>query len=56
MSLESVFSALTGWLILHQTLSGRELLGCAVLFLAVLAAQLPAGRRKTERGAAPPAD
>ena len=56
MSLESVFSALTGWLILHQTLSGRELLGCAVLFLAVLAAQLPAGRRGPGRSAASPSD
>lgn len=52
MSLESVFSALTGWLILHQTLSARELAGCAVLFLAVIAAQLPAAGRKG-RGPAP---
>ncbi len=42
MSLEAVFSALTAWLFLHQTLSAREAAGCAILFLAVLAAQLPA--------------
>ena len=41
MSLEAVFCALFGWLILHQTLSGREIAGCAVLFAAVIIAQLP---------------
>jgi len=46
MSLESVFSALTGWLILHQTLSGRELSGCVILFSAVIIAQLPARQKK----------
>ena len=41
MSLESVFSALAGWLILHQTLTGRELAGCLLLFAAILVSQLP---------------
>lgn len=41
MSLESVFSVLAGWLLLHEVLSVRELMGCAVLFLAVVVAQLP---------------
>ena len=41
MSLESVVSALAGWLILGQVLSGRELLGCAVMFVAIILAQLP---------------
>jgi len=40
MSLESVFSALAGWIILHQLLSGRELLGCGIIFAAVVLAQL----------------
>ena len=40
MSMESVFSALAGWLILHQVLSGRELLGCCIMFAAVILAQL----------------
>ena len=39
MSLESVFSALTGWLILGERLSPRELAGCALMFLAILLAQ-----------------
>lgn len=41
LSLESCISVLAGWLILNQSLSGRELLGCAVLFAAILLAQLP---------------
>ena len=41
LSLESVFSVLAGWVILHQTLSMRELLGCVLMFLAIILAQLP---------------
>lgn len=48
MSLESVFSALAGWLVLKEYLSGRELLGCAVIFFAVVLSQLPV-RRKSLR-------
>lgn len=40
MSLESVFSALAGWLILKQTLSVREIFGCLLIFGAVVLAQL----------------
>ncbi len=42
MSLESVFAALGSWWILHQTMTGKELLGCALVFAAVLISQLPA--------------
>ena len=41
MSLESVFAALFGWLLLDQTLSARELFGCAVMFAAIILSQLP---------------
>lgn len=41
LSLESVFSALAGWLILGQGLSGKELIGCSLVFVAVLLAQMP---------------
>lgn len=41
LCLESVFGALGGWLILGQTLSGREILGCALMFLSIVLAQLP---------------
>ncbi|MBR4169535.1 MAG: DMT family transporter, partial [Lachnospiraceae bacterium] len=41
MSLESVFAALSGWLILSEHLKGRELAGCILVFTAVILAQLP---------------
>ena len=41
MCLESVFSALGGWMLLHQNLSAREVFGCALIFAAVVLAQLP---------------
>lgn len=44
-SLESVFGLLGGYLILHQKLSGRELLGCALVFTAVVLSQLPTKER-----------
>ena len=43
MSLESVVSALTGWLILGDVLTRKELLGCILVFSAVVLAQLPVG-------------
>ena len=46
MCLESVFSALGGWLLLHQSLSTREVFGCALIFAAVVLAQLPARARE----------
>ena len=39
--MESVFSALFGWIILKETLSARELTGCTVMFLAILTAEMP---------------
>ena len=48
LSLESVFSALAGWLILGQKLSTKELVGCALVFAAVLLAQMPQKTVKTE--------
>ena len=41
LSMEAVFAALSGWLILGETLSARELLGCAFVFVAILLAQIP---------------
>ena len=42
LSLESVFSVLAGWVILRQVLTGRELMGCCLVFGAVILVQLPA--------------
>lgn len=41
LSLESVFAVLSGALILHERLSSRELLGCALIMAAVILTQLP---------------
>ena len=46
LSLESVFSALSGYVFLHQVLTIRELIGCALMFIAIVLAQLPDIRRK----------
>lgn len=42
LSLESVISVLAGWVLLQQTLSVRELIGCVIMFAAIILAQLPA--------------
>lgn len=41
MSMESVFAALFGALLLHERMTGGELLGCGLMFCAVLIAQIP---------------
>ena len=41
LSLESVFSVLAGWVILGQGLTTKELIGCGLVFAAVLLAQMP---------------
>ncbi len=41
MSLESVFSVLAGWVLLGESLSPRVLLGCVLIFGAVILAQIP---------------
>jgi drug/metabolite transporter (DMT)-like permease len=46
LSLESVFSVLAGWVILGERLSLRELLGCALVFAAIILAQLPTPKRR----------
>ena len=46
MSLESVFAALGGWLVLKETMTRWELTGCALVFAAVILSQLsPAGEK-----------
>ena len=41
LSLESVISALAGWILLNQRLSIKELCGCVLVFAAIVLAQLP---------------
>lgn len=48
MSLESVFSVLAGMVLLHETMTGREILGCVLVFAAVIFAQLNLGEQEKE--------
>lgn len=41
LSLESVFSVLAGWIILHQALAPKEIFGCILVFIAIILVQLP---------------
>lgn len=47
LSLESVFSVLAGAILLHDRLTGREYLGCVLMFIAVILAQIPIRRKKS---------
>lgn len=46
MSVESVVSVLAAWIILHQTLTGREIIGCVIIFAAIILAQIPKRKRE----------
>ena len=41
MSLESVFAALGGWIIVGNELSANELVGCLLVFVGIVLAQIP---------------
>ena len=41
LSLESVFATIFGAIILHEKMSGREYIGCILMFTAVIISQLP---------------
>lgn len=45
LSLESCISVLAGWIILHQQLSAKEIVGCFLMFFAIVLAQLPVGSK-----------
>ena len=51
LSLESVFATLAGAVILHDQMSGKEYLGCVLMLVAVVLAQLPE-RKKPARAEA----
>ncbi len=46
MCLESVFSALAGWAVLGQVLTGREMLGCILMFGAIVWVNWPKGNQQ----------
>lgn len=41
LSLESCISVLAGWVLLNQKLSFKEILGCFIMFAAIILAQMP---------------
>ena len=49
MACESLVSALAGWLMLHQTLSSQELIGCALMFVAIILSQIRTKEERNER-------
>lgn len=48
LSLESVFAALSGWLLLNEILTLKEFCGCALVFVAIILAQLPGKKPEHE--------
>jgi drug/metabolite transporter (DMT)-like permease len=48
MSLESVFAAVSGWLILSEKLSLKEISGCVLVFAAVILVQLDSLKKTKE--------
>lgn len=50
LSLESVFAVIAGAIILHQSMTPREYLGCVLMFLAVVLAQDPAPAKTARAG------
>jgi drug/metabolite transporter (DMT)-like permease len=50
MSLEAVFAAIAGYLVLNQELTGRAILGCVLIFVGVVMAQLLPLLKRREGG------
>jgi drug/metabolite transporter (DMT)-like permease len=40
-SMESVFALFFAWILLHETLSAKEMFGCILLFIAIIISQIP---------------
>ncbi len=48
LSMESVFAVISGAIILHQSMTAREYLGCVLMLIAVILAQIPFPLKKKE--------
>ena len=46
MSLESVFAAISGWILLSQSMSIAQISGCCLMFLAIVLVQLPTAKKQ----------
>lgn len=49
MCLESVVAVLAGWIVLGEDMSSREIVGCVLMFVAIVLAQLPVPEKTKER-------
>ncbi len=49
LSMEAVFGAVFGFLILTEIMSGRELAGCILMFAAVIISQLPEKKKQIDQ-------
>lgn len=50
LSLESVFGAIAGFIVLHERLKPSEILGCIIMFIAILVAQIPSDLFQKKKG------
>ena len=50
MSMESVFAVLGGVILLQEKMSGREILGCVIMFAAIVLVQIPLPRKPSREG------
>ena len=50
MSLEGVFAVIGAWVLINETMTQRELLGCALVFIAIIITQLPERKKETQQG------
>lgn len=49
LSLESVFGAISGTIVLHETMTAREYVGCALMLCAVMLSQIPSSVFKRKK-------
>jgi len=47
LSLEAIFAAIGGWFILNEVLTGRNILGCILMLVGMVLAQIPVKLRKS---------
>jgi drug/metabolite transporter (DMT)-like permease len=49
LSLESVFAVIGGAIMLHERMSPRELIGCVIMFVAIILVQIPLPEKKEKK-------
>jgi drug/metabolite transporter (DMT)-like permease len=48
MSLESVFGALSSWLLLHEVMQAKEISGCLLMVMGMMITQLGGLRKRKD--------